>query len=278
MLAPLRLGYDAAAHVAEEIPHAKRNVPIVMVGSVVLNSVMGLGYCIMLLFCTGPLDKLLQSPFGFPFIQIYYNATQSRGGATVMSLILVLIATFATAAGITSTSRTVWAFARDGGTPMSNYFSKVNKKLEIPVRAVVVITVLQMLLGFIYLGNTTAFNAILAMAIIGMYLSYLLPIVYMLIHGRPKMQRLDFGPFHLGRGLGVVLNMISIVWLIVVIIFSTFPNFMPVTPQNMNYSSVVMAGWLVFGTVYYFAGGRRKFRVPVVGVDSVGGHHLPEKL
>ena len=273
------LGYDAAAHVSEEIPNASRNVPLVMVGSVTINGIMGLGYCIMLLFCTGPLGALLSTPTGFPFMQIYLNATRSPAGATVMSLILILIAIAAAAAGITSTSRTLWAFARDGGTPFPGYFSKVSKRLEIPVRAVVVVMVLQMLLGFIYLGNTTAFNAVLAMAIIGMYLSYLLPIVYMLIHGRPKIQRSEFGPFYLGRGLGIALNVISIVWLVVCIIFSTFPNFMPVTPQNMNYSSVVMAGWLVFGAGYYFAGGWKKFNVPVVESDVTEQHSLaPEKL
>lgn len=272
------LGYDAAAHVSEEIPHASRNVPLAMVGSVTINAVMGLGYTIMLLYCTGPLGELLSTPTGFPFMQIYLNATRSHAGATILSLILILIATAATAAGITSTSRTVWAFARDGGTPFPSYFSRVSKRLEIPVRAVLVITILQMLLGFIYLGNTTAFNAILAMAIIGVYLSYLLPIVYMLLYGRPKMQRSDFGPFYLGRGLGVVLNLISILWLMVVIVFSTFPTVVPVTPQNMNYSSVVMAGWLVFGAVYYFAGGWKKFKVPVVEDEVADGPVATGKL
>ena len=32
----------------------------------------------------------------------------------------------------------------------------------------------------------------------------------------------------------------------------------------MNYSIVVMGGWLLFGTIYYFAAGRHKFEVPVV--------------
>jgi amino acid transporter len=69
---------------------------------------------------------------------------------------------------------------------------------------VVCITILEGLLGFIYIGNTTAFNAILSMAILGMYESYLLPIVYMLLYGR-KQGRV-FGPFRLGRIGGVLTN------------------------------------------------------------------------
>ncbi|KAK1528160.1 amino acid permease [Colletotrichum paranaense] len=258
------LGYDAACHLAEEMPNASRNVPIAMVGSVVVNGIMGLVYGTVLLFCTGPLEALLSTPTGFPFMQIFMDVTKSYGGATFMSLMIILTAIAATVAGITSTSRTLWAFARDKATPFDHYLSKVNKRQQIPVHSVVLVTVLQMFLGFIYLGNTTAFNAILSMAIIGMYLSYIIPIVYMLVHGRKNLSRSDFGPFKLGPVLGPILNVISLIWMTVVIIFSTFPSAMPVTPQNMNYSIVVMAGWLTFGVVYYILFGRKKFEVPAV--------------
>lgn len=264
------LGYDAACHLAEEMPHAARNVPLAMVGSVIVNGVLGLGYCIMLLFCTGPLQELLSTPTGFPFMQIFINVTQSHAGATVLSIIITLIAVAATAAGITSTSRTFWAFARDKATPFSRYFSYVNAQSQIPVRAVVLVTILQMLLGFIYLGNSTAFNAILSMAIFGLYASYLIPIVYFMIFGRPKMARHEFGPFRLPKGLGVCLNLLACIWLLLAMLFSTFPGVMPVTPQNMNYSSVVMVGWVVVGAIYYFSIGRRQFEVPVVTMASEG--------
>jgi hypothetical protein len=45
---------------------------------------------------------------------------------------------------------------------------------------------------------------------------------------------------------------------------------MPVTPQNMNYSSVVMVGWTFLGGVYYFVRGRKKFEVPVVDREARG--------
>jgi amino acid transporter len=264
------LGYDAACHLAEEMPHASRNVPLAMVGSVSVNGLLGLCYCIVLLFSTGPLDELLETKTGFPFMQIYYNATQSAAGATVMSLILIIIAMIATVAGITSTSRTFWAFARDKAVPFDSFFSYVNPKSQIPVRSILIVTFLQLLLGFIYLGNSTAFNAILSMAILGLYASYLIPIVYFLIQGRPKLQAHEFGVFNLPNPLGVALNLLACAWLIVAMIFSTFPTAMPVTPQNMNYSSVVMVGWTFLGGVYYFVRGRKKFEVPVVDREARG--------
>lgn len=246
-----------------------------MVGSVIVNGLIGLIYCIVLLFSIDSLDSLLTTPTGFPFMQIYLDATKFPAGATVMSLMLILIAVTATVASVTSTSRTLWAFARDKAVPYDAYFSKVDKQRDVPVRAVVLVTALQMLLGFIYLGNTTAFNAILAMAIIGLYLSYILPIIYMLFNGRQNLKKSDYGPWKLGKVLGVILNVISIVWMTVAMVFSSFPSAMPVTAQNMNYSVVVMAGWLAFGVVYYVAFGRKKFDVPVVNTSEVTTLSMP---
>ncbi|RYP70717.1 hypothetical protein DL769_004888 [Monosporascus sp. CRB-8-3] len=263
------LGYDAVCHMSEEIPHPERNVPIAMVGSVVINGLLGLVYGIVLLFSIGSLDSLLTTPTGFPYMQIYLDVTASPAGSTVMSLTLTIIAITATVAGIASTSRTAWALARDRAIPFDRYFSKVSDRLRVPIRAILLVLILQILLGFIYLGNTTAFNAVLSMAIIAMYLSYLAPIVCMLFNERRSYGANDYGYWTLGKPLGITLNIISIVWMTVAIVFSTFPTVMPVTAQNMNYSIVVMTGWFLFGGVYYFVSARKKFDIPVVNVSGI---------
>jgi amino acid transporter len=266
--------YDAACHLAEELPHPSRNVPLAMVGSVLVNGVMGLAYIIVLLYSAGSTD-LASAPLGFPFMQIYLDATRSRAGTTVMSILIIIIAIAATIAGIISTSRTLWAFSRDRATPFHDYLSHIHPGLQIPLRAVAVVVAMQFALGFIYLGNDTAFNAVLSMAIVGLYLSYLLPIVYMLLHGRRNLKPHQYGGFRLGPVLGTVLNILSIIWMIVVMIFSLFPTSLPVTAKNMNYSIVVFGGWMVFGLVYYVFRARRKFRVPMVDCDVLSGLDLP---
>ena len=265
------LGYDAACHLAEEIPHAARNVPLAIMGSIGLNGLMGLAFATLVLFSTGPLEQILATPTGFPFIQIFFDVTKSHVGATILSLFPIIIAMAAAVAGITSTSRTLWAFSRDKASPFSGFLSKVNRCEAIPERAIWSIVMLQVLLGFIYLGSATAFNAILSMAIIGMYLSYLLPIIAMLIGGRRALRASDYGPFKLGRGLGIFLNVVSVVWITTCVIFSAFPTIMPVTAGNMNYSSVVISGWLFFGLAYYVLLGRHKFEMPVVQAGVVLG-------
>lgn len=240
-----------------------------MVGSVVVNGLMGFVYCVVLLYAAPPLTRLLNNPYGFPFMEIYLEVTHSRPGATVMSLMLCFVASAATAACMTSTSRTLWAFARDRGVPYHMAVSKVGKSSQIPLTAVVIITILEFLLGLIYLGNSTAFYAILSMAIIGMYISYAIPIVYMLFGGRQRIRKSDYGTFRLGPIFGPVLNIIGLIWMVVSVIFSAFPTIMPVTPQNMNYSVVVMAGWTLFGLIFYVWYGRHKFDVPLHAVEAV---------
>ncbi|KAJ8066091.1 hypothetical protein OCU04_005181 [Sclerotinia nivalis] len=257
------LGYDAACHLAEEMPRPARDVPIAMVGSVAVNGILGLGYCILLLYSLGDLDELLASPTGFPFMQLYQNVTNNTAGATILILTVCSIAVAANAAGCTSTSRTYWAFARDSATPYPKYFAHISPTTQVPVRSIVALTVVEMLLGLIYLGNSTAFNAILSMSVLGMYASYLVPIIYMIIYGRKNLKRSQYGPFKLGDTLGLVVNVVAVVWLLVAIVFCTFPGVQPVTAQNMNYSVVVMGGWLFFGTIFYFGFGRGVYNGPI---------------
>ena len=84
-----------------------RSIAFAMVGSVTVNEILGVGYCIMLPFSTGILDTLLATPTSFPFMQIFLGITRSAAGATVMSLIITVIAIAATTAGVTSTSRSL---------------------------------------------------------------------------------------------------------------------------------------------------------------------------
>ncbi|KAL3300392.1 amino acid permease [Colletotrichum asianum] len=194
------LGYDAACHLAEELPDAARNVPLAMIGSIVLNGLMGLAYAIILLFSTSKLEGVLTTPLGFP----------------------------------------------------------------IPANAIYVILVLQMLIGFIYLGNTTAFNAVLSMAIIGTYTSYALPVVGMLLNGRRMLSVSEYGPFKLRGCVGPILNVIANAFMVLSIAFSAFPSQVPVSWEMMNYSTGVMIGWSVFGVLYYTLKGRKQFRLPII--------------
>ena len=95
-----------------------------MVATTVLNGVLGFGALMAILFCVGDLEAAEKSPTGYPFIEIFYAATGSEGGATAMVCVILTLIFAATIGLIATASRMTWAFARDGGLPGSRWLSK----------------------------------------------------------------------------------------------------------------------------------------------------------
>lgn len=112
---------------SEEIHNASTVVPWAMISTIVLNGVLGFAVLIALLFCLGDINDALTSSTGFPFIEVFRQATNSDAAATGMTCIILIIL-FAAAIGIMATaSRLLWSFARDNGVPGSAYISRVSR-------------------------------------------------------------------------------------------------------------------------------------------------------
>lgn len=113
---------------AEEIKNAEVVVPWSMLTTTVLNGALGFGIVIAVLFVTTDITAALSSPtglLGYPFMQIFYDATGSKAGASVMIAIIIIMDAAGTIAFLATASRLVWAFARDGGLPGSHFVSQV---------------------------------------------------------------------------------------------------------------------------------------------------------
>ena len=115
---------------AEEVQNASVNVPRAMVFTIFINGALGFATYIVILYCFGNVEKTLYTPYGFPFIQIFYNATQSTAGTTVMISILIVMYVSATFGFLASASRQAWAFARDDGLPFSSLFKRVSSRFH----------------------------------------------------------------------------------------------------------------------------------------------------
>ena len=91
------VGYDAAAHMSEEIKEPKIVIPRAMIFTILVNGLLGFGMIMALLFSMGDLNEIMKAPVsiaGYPFIQIYYQATRSLSGTNAMvavSLVIVSI-------------------------------------------------------------------------------------------------------------------------------------------------------------------------------------------
>jgi hypothetical protein len=93
--------------------------------SVAPNAVLGLLVIVTLAFTSGDIEKLMQTPTGEPFIQIFYDVTQSKAAATVMASIVVILLCSCCFSEVATSSRQLWSFARDRGFPASSWLSHV---------------------------------------------------------------------------------------------------------------------------------------------------------
>lgn len=110
---------------SEEIQNASINVPRSMVTSIALNAFLGFGMLIAVLLCLGDIDAAFTTPTGYPFMEIFLQATKSVSGSTAMAAIVTALGVCATIGFVASSSRMIWSFARDRGLPFWKQLSKV---------------------------------------------------------------------------------------------------------------------------------------------------------
>lgn len=156
--------------------------------------------------------------------------------------------------------------------PSASLLSKVDNKRQIPTNAILVTTTFLALLGLINIGSTAAFNAIVSLAVLGLELSYLVPICFLLYYRLMSPGSIIYGPWCMGR-IGVFVNTLSIAFLIFTCVFLPFPAYQPVTAENMNYASVVFGAVCIFSGVYWLLKGRKGYQGPVISLASLGLMH-----
>lgn len=253
-------GYGMVAAMCEEVQNPEREVPKAMVLSVVAAGATGIVYLIPILFVMPDVNKLLDIPTGQPIGYLFMKATGSAAGGFGLLFLILGIQYFAGVGSLTATSRCLYAFSRDGAVPGSTIWANINKRYDIPLNALLFSTVIQGLLGLIYLGSSAAFNAFTGVATICLSTSYAVPILILLIRGRNLVTN---APFHLGK-LGFVINMITILWIPLAIILFTMPTAIPVTPSSMNYASVLFVFFASVSIIWYVVSGRKYFKGPSV--------------
>ncbi|PQE21121.1 hypothetical protein CJF32_00005552 [Rutstroemia sp. NJR-2017a WRK4] len=261
------LGTDSACHMSEEIINSSTVVPKAMIWSIMLNGVMGFALLIALLFCLGNIDDALTSPTGFPFMEIFVQATDSNSAATGMTAVLLFMIIAAEIGVMATASRQLWAFARDNGVPGSKYISRVHEPTGVPIYSIVVGTVVSLLLALINIGSTAAFTSIVSVNVAAFSTSYIIPICLLLkkrLRQDPVKDKIHWGPWQMGPVLGPIVNIIGLVYSIIAMFFSFWPAVAEVDKVSMNWSCVLFAGALLFSIVFYIGWGKHAYKWPIV--------------
>lgn len=174
---------------------------------------------------------LALSSTGLPLAELFYQATSTIGGAFALTFMLWIALGPCMVGSQLSTGRVIWAFSRDGALPFSKTWAKVNPRLEMPLNAQLCVTAIIAVLGCLYLGSSTAFNALLASAVTINNLAYLVPILTNVLMRRKSMHH---GLFHMGYMKGMFVNIVALCWLTFAIVFFSFPYYKPVTGRFIS--------------------------------------------
>ena len=111
---------------SEEIHNASTNVPHCLLISITLNGLLGFGMLIALLCSATDLGAALDAPSGFPFLEIFRQATGSTSGTITVLVIFIILIICATISGLAASSRMIWSLARDRGLPGWQILSEVD--------------------------------------------------------------------------------------------------------------------------------------------------------
>ncbi|KAI1491108.1 amino acid/polyamine transporter I [Biscogniauxia mediterranea] len=241
----------------EEVKAPATQVPKAMVLTVCLNTLAGLLFMIPLLFVLPDIQELIV--LAQPIPVIIKSAVGNAGGAFALLIPLLVLATICGIGCTTAASRCIYAFARDGAIPGSKWWKVVNPKLDVPVNAMMLSMIVQVILGLIYFGSSTAFSAFSGVGVIALTTAYVTPIIVSMMEGRKTVQTASF---RLGA-FGWFCNIVSVAWSLLAIPLFCMPTTVPITdPGLMNYASVVFVGFTVISVAWYVAWGRKHYTGP----------------
>jgi amino acid transporter len=245
-------GFDASAHTSEETIGAAVNVPRGIVRSVAVSGAFGWVMLCAVVLAMPDMRQAAQQGANVFYWTI--NSAMSANAARVLYLGIGLAQYFCGLAALTSASRMVYAFARDGGLPAP--LRRVSPTTRTPAAAI-------WLVGVIAVAFMTLvpYTTIAAVCVIFLYISYVLPAVAgFFAHGRTWTA---MGPWHLGRWYKPLA--------VVSVLFCVFLIVIGMQPPNQQ------AVWLVGAAVgllaaAWFAFERKRFRGPpqIKPVETAG--------
>jgi amino acid transporter len=256
-------GYDASAHMSEETRNASRAAAWGIVMSVVVSVIFGFALLVAVTFAIPSTDGALKA--GANVVTYIWETSMSRKWAEFLLVIAVVAQFFCGTASVTSASRMMFAFSRDGAIPGHRTWRRVARN-RVPIYSVMAIGVLSWALMIpTYWNNATGYLVGTSIAVIGLYIAFVLPIILRLRAG----EKFERGPWNLGKHYKWI-DALAIVWIAVICVLFL----MPVTPTGIpwksgfnwnvvNYAPLTVGGALLLFGGWYVLSAHKWFKGPV---------------
>ena len=212
--------------------------------SVVVSGVVGYLMLIFVTLAISNLDETVKAQNAFLYV---LEKGLGRVG-TVLTWLIAGAMFFCGVASVTSNSRMLFAFARDGGMPLSEQLRKVSPRWKSPHVAVWVSAAA----AFGVALWADAYEAMVALSVIALYASYAVPIAVGL-GARKTGKWAHRGPWDLGL-YSVLVNVVALLWIAVITVLFVLP------PNEL--AGYTFAGAIVALTAYWVFYMRRRFEGP----------------
>jgi amino acid transporter len=265
-------GFDSCAHISEETQGASDAAAKGVWRSIFYSAVIGYFLLLAITFTVTDV-KAVNDGFGSSITVL--EAAMSTGWVKLVLLISVVGQMFCGAACLTSASRMCYAFSRDGAIPGSSIWAKVNHR-RIPVNAVLFMAVCAAIITVpAYFPNkdgvTVAFFAVVSIAVIGLYIAYVIPIY---LRWRMK-DEFEPGPWNNGAKYKWM-NPFAVVWVGIITIIFILPTTPAGTPfrdefnwSAVNYAPLVTGGVILAVGLWWILGASKTFTGPKMTVKEL---------
>ena len=276
-------GFDASAHLSEETQAASEGAAKGIWRSIFYSAIGG--WLLLLAFLFAVPDDAMGNPDnagvgGGGVAYIFTSALDTNVAGTVL-LISAVGQFFCTTACMTSASRMTFAFSRDKAIPGSSIWSKVNAG-KVPANAVLLVAVVSALITLpalveVNIGAAeepfivpTAFYAVVSVAVIGLYLAFLIPIWLRWRLGDA------FEPGSWNNGSKYKwMNLIAVAEIAIICVYFVLPFVPAGSPFNedfswkfVNYAPVLTLGSLAVLAVWWKVSAKHWFTGPQVTIDT----------
>jgi amino acid transporter len=206
-------GFDASAHTAEETVDPRRRAPWGMVMSVAVSAAVGYALLLALTLAIRDLPAMMAAGAEEkPVPILILTSALGAGWGSAMSWLAVVAMWFCGLSTLTSISRTLFAFARDGALP--HWLCRVDAVHHTPAPAIWT-TAGAAFLALVYAG---AYSVVTSISVVTLYIAYITPVILALRRGREVAK----GPWHLGRWSAVVAA-VAIAWTIFICVLMVMP-------------------------------------------------------
>ena len=251
-------GYDASAHTSEETKQASRTVPRGIVMSVLWSALFGYVMLCAFVLVLPNMDDAAKQGWN-----VFFWALDTQFSPTVKFALYLAIFVSQWLCGlatVTSVSRMMFAFSRDGGLPFSKSLASVSRKHRTPVHAIWTGSILAVLFvagaKWLEAGGTPVYTIVVSCTVIFLFFSFAIPIgLGLFAHGTAKWPKM--GPWDLGAGVFKLFAFLSILAMVLIFVIGVQP------PNDMALK--ITMGFLVLTAVVWIALENKRFQGPPIG-------------